>query len=184
MAQDGARIQPMDAPPGLCCHSGFLTQLERAGAEGGCGLALLDLDRFGAFNRCFGPAAAEAVLQRVAAQLSAFVAPMAGTLAARLGGDEFVVLWPAPQTPTILAQNVKALHVAMRARPTDTLIVTLSVGAAIGAARDAGGLTLLSRADLALYKAKARGRDRFVLDGEADGLGSTISPVAAPGHRC
>lgn len=174
----------MEAPLGMCDRSTFLAQLERAGATGGCGLALLDLDHFGALNRCFGPAVAEVVLGRLAERLGACVASMAGAFATQLGGDEFAVLWPAPQAAATLARNVEALRMALRAWPADTPAVTLSVGAAIGTAGDPGCMALLSRADLALYKAKVRGRDCVVLDDDADGVGSTIRLVATPQHRC
>jgi diguanylate cyclase (GGDEF)-like protein len=84
----------------------------------------------------------------------------------RLGGDEFVVLLEsatAQQPPELVAERViQALRRPVTLEPgSRPLSVTVSVGIAIG--ERSGADQLLRDADLALYTAKATGKDRAML---------------------
>lgn len=125
---------------------------------------LCDVDHFKRYNDHFGHPAGDECLARVAQVLQA-VTRRPGDLAARYGGEEFVIL--LVDTPGSAAYGI-ALElgqlIATLGLPhpdSEHGIVTLSVGVACSADGDeGGGHDLLTRADEALYRAKALGRNR------------------------
>lgn len=128
------------------------------------GLLMIDLDAFKTVNDKFGHAIGDALLRSVAARLTSDVG--AGDTVARLGGDEFAILRisenPDPQSLLALgATIITRLH-----EPFEIDRHVLKIGASIGIATAADGTvapdTVLSRADLALYRAKSDGRNRVV----------------------
>lgn len=136
-------------------------------AEGADGPALLifDIDWFKKVNDAHGHAAGDAVLREVAARVSRHV--RAFDLVARYGGEEFVVV--LPETPLSVAQavaerlrSVIADRVIALTEPAVQLQVTISVGVAMMRDGEETANSLLSRADEALYAAKARGRNCVV----------------------
>ena len=142
----------------LYCRAG-------AGERRPLGVLLLDLDHFKAYNDSHGHMAGDACLQDIARLLQAELPP--GALAARYGGEEFCVLLPGMDEDAA-AGVAEGLRAAIRAMPGNDCAgasaagaVTASIGVAAavpGGPRDAEAL--LSRADRALYRAKAAGRDR------------------------
>jgi diguanylate cyclase (GGDEF)-like protein len=133
------------------------------------GLAVLfvDLDRFKLVNDSLGHDIGDEVLVATAERLRHCVRP--GDLVGRLAGDEFVVLCNG------LAGEVDALGLADRicreiAAPIRAKGRDIVVTASIGIARGADGVTadqLLRDADVAMYQAKERGRDRTALFGKS-----------------
>lgn len=131
----------------------------RATASGGpLGLVFLDIDRFKAVNDTLGHDAGDDILRmlgRILLQRGG-----AGGCAARLGGEEFVVLSAeAPEAVEGFVERVRREFHASAA----PLTVTVSAGIA----HRRPGETLgeqLRRADRALYRAKAAGRDRIEVD--------------------
>ncbi len=126
-------------------------------------LILCDLDHFKAINDSFGHAAGDRVLARVAARLAGRV--RAGDLVARWGGEEFAVLLPDTELGGALAL-AEALRQAIADAPLTTaagpLNISLSLGVAVTRPDMLDADALLRSADLALYEAKARGRNRVV----------------------
>lgn len=124
--------------------------------HGGAALAVvgIDLDRFKPVNDVQGHAAGDAVLQGIAQRVGAALAP--GEVFARTGGDEFVAL-KSPCAREEAERFARRLHDAIVA-PIDWAGSSLGVGASLGIAlhprdgEDAGAL--LTRVDLALYRAK------------------------------
>lgn len=125
-------------------------------------LILLDIDGFKAFNDEFGHVSGDEALQQLARVLQAQA--RAYDRVARYGGEEFAIVLP----DTSMAE---ALGVAERIRqevqdahwPHRPVTVSLGVAAA-RASQDS--LTLVARADKALYQAKATGRNCVVRDTE------------------
>jgi diguanylate cyclase (GGDEF)-like protein len=81
----------------------------------------------------------------------------------RYGGDEFIVV--APQSTLAgAAQAAERLRLAMEAEHiharASNLRVTLSIGVAASTSEDVAVADVLARADRALYRAKAKGRNR------------------------
>jgi diguanylate cyclase (GGDEF)-like protein len=111
---------------------------------------ILDLDHFKAFNDSRGHLAGDELLRAFAQRILAVAPPPA--IAARWGGEEFVVAIPG-------VTHTEAVAVAERIRGIVPEEQSCSIGLAASEAADTD-LTLLGRADAALYRAKEQGRDR------------------------
>ena len=123
----------------------------------------VDLDRFKHINDTLGHAAGDDLIRTVARRLRD--ALPADAMLARLGGDEFgIVVYGAD---AVSAVETGKILVASCTRSLKILGTLVQVGASIGIAeRDRADLRsseLLRRADLALYAAKSRGRNRAEL---------------------
>jgi diguanylate cyclase (GGDEF)-like protein len=157
-----------DALTGLANRTLFLDRLRAVtGAGGSLAVLFLDLDDFKLVNDGWGHDAGDRLLCEVADRLRAAVRP--GDLVARLGGDEFTVLCEG------VTGEREALAIARRLResleePFDVAGQRRHVRASIGvrvATRDGGAAEALLRdADVAMYQAKDRGRNRVELYSE------------------
>lgn len=129
---------------------------------------LLDLDHFKQVNDTWGHQAGDDVLLHAARVLQRGVQEREHLLG-RYGGEEFVLLLPGAgvETAQALAERLRA---ALAAEPIATAVgavpITTSIGVAVVNADDQrpGLARLLGRADAALYRAKAAGRNRVVCD--------------------
>jgi len=121
---------------------------------------LVDLDDFKEVNDILGHQAGDDMLVEVARRLRGCV-PTADVVA-RLGGDEFVVLLTAcPDADAIAACIVRCLHVPV----TISGVVfrpSLSMGLASAGEETISPSELLRQADIAMYAAKAAGKNRFL----------------------
>lgn len=121
---------------------------------------LLDLDDFKEVNDILGHQAGDDMLVEVARRLRG-CAPTADVVA-RLGGDEFVVLLTAcPNAEDIATCIVRCLRVPLTVGGT-VLRPSLSLGLASLTSEDQKASELLRRADIAMYAAKAAGKNRFL----------------------
>jgi diguanylate cyclase (GGDEF)-like protein len=128
------------------------------------GALFVDVDAFKHINDNFGHGTGDELLKVVAERLQATVRDH--DTVGRLGGDEFVVLVESTATEAAADALADRIVAAIR-RPVElepggaVVTVTSSIGVAVGqyATPDA----LLRDADLALYAAKAAGRDRYSL---------------------
>jgi diguanylate cyclase (GGDEF)-like protein len=128
---------------------------------------MIDADHFKSINDRFGHLAGDAVLRQLAHCISAEV--RGSDVSARYGGEEFVVLLPGTGVSAgfVLAERIRAAVAAASFElPTGPrLPVTVSIGVAEHSPaleeRDlkVAGERLLALADVALYEAKARGRN-------------------------
>lgn len=123
------------------------------------GLALLDLDHFKRINDVYGHASGDRVLATVGSTLRDRLG-CHGT-AARYGGEEFVALFP-DISPSDALQCCEMLRRAVAGLPLDPP-VTISIGLAMLRDGESADQALV-RADAALYRAKAKGRDRVEVD--------------------
>jgi diguanylate cyclase (GGDEF)-like protein/PAS domain S-box-containing protein len=157
-----------DSLTGLANRALFHNRVEhairRAGRTGVDPAVLyLDLDGFKNVNDSLGHGAGDVLLREVARRLRGAVRP--GDTVARLGGDEFAVLIEESSRAGAEAEVVAERILQALATPVDvgtrTVRVTASIGIAIGDA-DRSRSALLRNADVAMYRAKANGKDRAV----------------------
>jgi diguanylate cyclase (GGDEF)-like protein len=127
-------------------------------------LLLIDVDHFKLYNDHYGHTSGDECLRRVGQALGATV-HRAGDLAARYGGEEFVLLLPntslaeAKAVAERVIQNVRSASM-VHARSSHG-VITVSVGGATVNPVAAMALgQAVERADEALYRAKAQGRNR------------------------
>jgi diguanylate cyclase (GGDEF)-like protein len=139
-------------------------------------VVMFDLDRFKQINDSYGHAAGDEVLRCVASTLRATVRD--GDLSARLGGEEFAVVLPDAglQDARVVAERLRA-QLRARTIPAIGSSVTASFGVAQLQPADLTAESLLHRADQAMYRAKALGRDQ-VADRPVEPVRS--DPVLAP----
>ncbi len=126
------------------------------------GLAVLDLDGFKLVNDSYGHAVGDAVIVKIAQRLQ--VEAGDAQVVARLGGDEFAVLYPHLDCPLALMSASRRLLLATSA-PLLIEGVQITLSASIGLASATAGLaitSLLRDADLAMYAAKASGKNVVV----------------------
>ncbi len=131
-----------------------------------------DLDDFKRVNDRYGHLVGDRILHEAARRLSNAVRP--GDVLARLGGDEFAVLCPdlhdAGEAERVAASMVATLDVAMQIDGRKHH-VGCSVGIATTHTTDRSPTMtadLLRAADRALYRAKAAGKSRWALAGDAE----------------
>jgi diguanylate cyclase (GGDEF)-like protein/PAS domain S-box-containing protein len=146
-------------------------ELARAGRYHSRGAVLsVDLDNFKSINDSAGHAAGDAVLTEVAAVLERRF--RASDTVARLGGDEFAVLLPSVELGEARAAAEDLLAEVHNSSPVfggKPLRTTASIGVAVFESDDATSGELLTAADLAMYAAKAQGRDRVVVYTPSEG---------------
>jgi diguanylate cyclase (GGDEF)-like protein/PAS domain S-box-containing protein len=130
--------------------------------DGGGAVLLLDVDHFKAVNDRFGHKTGDDLLRNVAATLRSRMRET--DVLARLGGDEFGIILPrvdGAKAEKVADGIVKAVR-RQTAMPAEHQVpVTASIGIALF-----DGLTnmeIMAAADLAMYEAKALGRDRFAV---------------------
>ena len=130
-------------------------------------LLMMDLDHFKAVNDTHGHVTGDAVLVSFAQTVLQQVRKV--DLVARLGGEEFVVLLPniSAEHATALAERIRQAvadsHLQVDGKP---LHFSVSIGVAQFDPRELTLTGWLARADTALYRAKAQGRNCVVLEAE------------------
>ncbi|MFO1321277.1 MAG: EAL domain-containing protein [Burkholderiales bacterium] len=144
------------------------TMLARGGREPNrFAVMLVDLDGFKHINDTLGHEYGDQILREVGARLRRCVRD--SDIVARLGGDEFVMLVADLVTPedagTIGRKMLHAIaepcHLAGQA-----LVVTASAGISVFPRDGADQQTLMKNADLAMYRAKDRGKNNFEFHAE------------------
>jgi diguanylate cyclase (GGDEF)-like protein len=131
-------------------------------------LILMDIDYFKDFNDALGHLAGDDCLRKIAQTLETSI-HRAGDLIARYGGEEFVCVLPetALRGAVSVAEKIQSLLADLalpHPRSSVSPYITLSLGVASdGAQNTESATTLLHAADQALYCAKAKGRNRIVV---------------------
>ena len=125
-------------------------------------VGLIDVDRFKETNDILGHSAGDELLKELAGRLETALKPYGSV--ARLGGDEFAVLVAMDEGASKLDSAIASIFAAL----SQTVMVggvqhrcTISLGLTIFPTDATGAGELLKNADLALYRAKELGRDRY-----------------------
>ena len=151
-------------PNRTCFHAALEQALTRLHRDEGRRFAVLflDLDRFKVINDSVGHLFGDMMLKEAGTRLTGCV--RGNDMVARLGGDEFAVLMEdiaSPEDACHTARRViealaEPIHVQGKA-----LFTSASIGITLGERRYRKAEELLRDADVAMYRAKARGRQRF-----------------------
>ncbi len=157
-----AALSLTDSLTGLSNHRAFHARLAEETARAKrynspLSLLLLDVDRFKTYNDSFGHPGGDEALRAIAFILQTHA--RASDLVARHGGEEFAVL--LPQTDFQGAHSVaETVRNAIEKFEWPRRPITISVGVASSSPDDHFGCHLIERADAALYRSKAAGRNR------------------------
>ena len=130
-------------------------------------LLFIDIDRFKAINDVHGHHVGDLVLQELAKRLTS--ALRSGDLVGRIGGDEFVIV-AEPVGDINEAANLAQRVLSVISAPVNLGDKVFYPSASIGVGLDNGDLSpgeLLRDADMAVYRAKAKGKDQIALCDES-----------------
>jgi diguanylate cyclase len=143
---------------------GLESACEHADAVGqGMTLAIIDIDHFKGFNDAWGHQIGDQVLRYVASVIGRMGATP--RMAARYGGEEFAIIFPAENGRTAKAvleeirEEVSSRSLKRRSTNEDLGTITVSAGYAERIAGETA-MSLVERADAALYASKHAGRNR------------------------
>lgn len=138
-------------------------------------LIAMDLDHFKQINDAHGHAVGDQVLVNFVALVGKHL--RGADQLGRMGGEEFVLLLPETslEDALLVAERIRKAAQALE-KPCP---VTVSMGVAHLTPADVGIEALLERADTALYRAKARGRNQVERETSADG-GTPLPPEDPP----
>ena len=188
------RVARHDGLTGLLNRHALESALASAQAHAvreGCGygLAMIDIDQFGAYNNRYGHPGGDLALRQVAEVIEAHARrPL--DVCGRYGGEEFVALWVEHDPARIIA-HAETLRAAIQAQAIEHAasrvapVVTVSIGLCLvdtPAAHDSLN-GVLTTADQLLYAAKAGGRNRVNSGTFERPACAPVPPDAARGGR-
>ena len=132
------------------------------GASGNLFVAYIDIDGFKLVNDTMGHQVGDELVRHVGHRLREALPP--GDFIARFGGDEFVLLHCSDKGAAA-ADHLGSQIITLMRKPFlisgNTLEVSVSCGISWGPEQSEDPSELLRRADIALYRAKQRGRSRY-----------------------
>ncbi len=169
------RLAMSDVLTGLPNRRAIMGALDEAVAmasrtETALAVLLCDIDHFKSINDRFGHLAGDKVLAAFGGRLGAIIGP--AETAGRYGGEEFLVVLPGARDTVM--ERVVAIRSAISDPPYQfgdgSRVVTSSGGVAFLRPSDTT-VTLVARADIALYKAKENGRNRIEMESPESGPG-------------
>jgi len=158
-----------DPLTGLLNRRGFLEEARQLQASGNAfSLMLLDLDQFKDINDLRGHHHGDRLLQQVGKVVRAELRQ--SDVIARLGGDEFGILLPGADRSSAEHAARRCCHSLHKLQPLEgeiSVAITTSIGIVLFPEHGSDVDQLLANADIALYQAKARGRNAWhMFDGD------------------
>jgi len=154
-----------------------LNRVKRLGTS--LGVIMMDLDQFKLYNDSFGHHAGDELLNAMGALMRGLIREE--DIACRYGGEEFLLIMPGAseeitlERAEILRQAVKEMHRNHRGQKP----ATLSLGVAVYPEHGDTELEIIQAADVALYRAKQKGRDRVVMAAGAGKIKQTLKALSA-----
>ncbi|MBI4808074.1 MAG: PAS domain S-box protein [Nitrosomonadales bacterium] len=169
MEEELIRLATTDSLTGMANRRHFIEQLEmelahfiRFGQP--TALLMVDIDHFKSVNDTYGHATGDIVLRHFAELAGQRLRRV--DLLGRLGGEEFGILLPGTDSAgaKLFAERFRNYVADTPAQSGDGPIpFTISIGIAMFDSRDEAADSIMARADMALYRAKAGGRNRVEL---------------------
>jgi diguanylate cyclase (GGDEF)-like protein/PAS domain S-box-containing protein len=164
------RLALYDGLTGLPNRANFLDKLEYSLAQArrnnhAVALLFIDLDGFKQVNDFMGHAAGDHLLKEVARRLQNYIRE--SDIAARMGGDEFTIMLnnlQEPEEATLVAEKlITALNQPVQYFDKIISQIGASIGISIFPDHSQTLDSLIKAADEAMYRAKAAGKNRFVM---------------------
>ena len=153
--------------------------LARVKRYSGCGALLwMDLDGFKEINDGLGHKVGDELLASLAHRMKSTVRE--SDVLARLGGDEFAVLYPnvdETQAQIAATRLLEAIRQHTAVIQGQSIRTTASMGIVLFPEHGTDATELLMEADMAMYRAKEQGRNRFCIYSPKEG------PLEAPEQR-
>ena len=162
------RLAETDELTGLANRRAFeayFYQIVRSGEAEQQMLSIIsfDVDRFKRVNDTYGHDIGDKILKQIASVEKNVLRK--GDVFARLGGDEFIILLPGENSDTALNMATRLQKQIALITPTPPLneFPTLSIGITSATSSESSLQEMLKQSDIALYRAKARGRNCIVI---------------------
>jgi diguanylate cyclase (GGDEF)-like protein len=157
------RLSNFDSLTGLHNRSAFRRDLQhKIDSQQSIALLFLDLDNFKEINDSLGHEAGDKMIQSIGERLATL--SNQDVTFSRIGGDEFTVVYSSPQSREQLQAFSQQL-INLVNQPADFYGHTIEVGASVGIAmypeHGEGISQLMKHADIAMYQAKAAGRNCY-----------------------
>lgn len=144
-------------------HKEFNKKLEEAKrSDKVLALLFFDLDRFKTINDMYGHETGDLLLQETADRISSLIRSY--DLLARFGGDEFVMIMPNLDNPSAIFPVVEKIIASFKQEfklGEVSVHASTSIGISVYPQDGLDSSTLLKNADLAMYQAKAEGRNCY-----------------------
>lgn len=160
--RDLERMANLDSLTELYNRRGFIEFSEKiASSSEGYTLISVDVDNFKDVNDTYGHNVGDSLIRSLSVDLSKLLTE--SEIAARIGGDEFMIAVPG-KLPRAIHLATRLLQASQTQRRVADLNLTMTVS--IGIVEATSELPLeeaLKQVDIALYKAKADGRNRYVI---------------------
>lgn len=141
----------------------FREMLKQSQQEGsGLGMIFVDIDNFKTVNDSYGHQCGDDLLRHIGQSISSQLRKT--DRLTRIAGDEFLILLPGVNSAIDIESILQKINKTVRDPVTIdgvTLTPALSMGIALAPVHGTDFRELLQKADTALYKAKAAGRDRY-----------------------
>ena len=155
-----------DSLTGLPNRASFTAEVSRRLAAGQAAVLFLDLDRFKQVNDTLGHPTGDKLIAEVAKRLSAVAG--VDVFLARIGGDEFTAVAPAEQRDAVEALAEKLIGTIRQPFEIDgqPILIGLTIGIAFAEPAASDAQAIVRQADIALYHAKAAGRNRYAIFGQ------------------
>lgn len=173
LQQEIEELATIDVLSGLSNRRSFLEKgndwidLARRYHRSAC-MVILDIDRFKSVNDSYGHTAGDKVISAVANVLRKTI--RRSDIAARIGGDEFAIIFPEMRTEDAIytTEQIRSIieNIPFEIDNGRTVACTISAGIADyqPGIEDMDLISLMSKADDALYRAKNAGRNRIELN--------------------
>lgn len=162
-----------------CARQRIEQRLELVNSNNSCALFIIDLDNFKLVNDRYGHMFGDAVLKKIAEQLTQIF--RSEDVLSRIGGDEFMALLQGElnkgRIEVIAERILERFRQTFETLPQDCHI-SCSIGIAVAPEDGTDYKTLFQKADIALYRAKASGKKQFCFyDISQDGMAFSAPEV-------